>query len=119
MLYDSTFRQMVKEHGRNVTFRKRAAGAFNVTTGVKAYTSTDYAVKAYFYDFSPDMFDGDAIQRGDRRVILNNKLLNGRDTPVPEVSDQLIGVGDTVNIIHVFTLDSGNNTVAYLLQVRE
>ena len=114
-----TLRQMIKEHGIALTLRKRAAGAYNVATGTVTTTNTDYAVRGYFYDYTPDMIDGNSILRGDRRVVLDNKLTNGSATPEPDATDQVIGLGDTVNIVKVMEIKSGSGTMCYLLQVRE
>ena len=120
MAFDpSTLRQMIREHGLPLTLRKRAAGAYNNDTGSVTTTNTDYAVRGYFYDFTPDMLDGESILRGDRRVVLDSKLINGSATPEPDATDQIIGLGDTVNIVKVMEIKSGSNTMCYLLQVRE
>lgn len=114
-----TLRQLIKEHGIALTLRKRAASAYDNDLGTVTTTNTDYAVRGYFYDYTPDMIDGNSILRGDRRVVLDCKLTNGSDTPEPDATDQIIGLGDTVNIVKVMEIKSGSNTMCYLLQVRE
>ena len=103
----------------NITLRKRVSSAYNVSTGTVTQTNTDYTLKGYFYDYTPDMVDGDSILRGDRRVVLDCKLSNGSATPEPDATDQIIGLGDTVNIVKVMEIKSGSATMCYLLQVRE
>ena len=114
-----TLRQLIKEHGIALTLRKRAAGAYNNDSGTVTTTNTDYAVRGYFYDYTPDMIDGNSILRGDRRVVLDSKLVNGSATPEPDATDQIIGLGDTVNIVKVMEIKSGSATMCYQLQVRE
>lgn len=114
-----TLRQLIKEHGIALTLRKRAASAYDNDLGTVTTTNTDYAVRGYFYDYTPDMIDGNSILRGDRRVVLDCKLTNGSNTPEPDATDQIIGLGDTVNIVKVMEIKSGSNTMCYLLQVRE
>lgn len=114
-----TLRQLIKEHGIVLTLRKRAASAYDNDLGTVTTTNTDYAVRGYFYDYTPDMIDGNSILRGDRRVVLDCKLTNGTNTPEPDATDQIIGLGDTVNIVKVMEIKSGSNTMCYLLQVRE
>ena len=114
-----TLRQLIKEHGIALTLRKRAASAYNNDLGTVTTTNTDYAVRGYFYDYTPDMIDGNSILRGDRRVVLDCKLTNGTNTPEPDATDQIIGLGDTVNIVKVMEIKSGSATMCYLLQVRE
>lgn len=120
MAFDpSGLRSLIKEHGMPLTLRKRAAGAYNNDTGMVTATNTDYAVRGYFYDYTPDMIDGDSILRGDRRVVLDNKLLNGQATPQPDATDQILGLGDTVDIVRVMEIRSASGAMCYLLQVRE
>lgn len=114
-----SLRQMIKEHGISLTLRKRVAGAYNNDTGTVTTTNTDYVVRGYFYDYTPDMIDGNSILRGDRRVVLDCKLVNESNTPEPDATDQIIGLGDTVNIVKVMEIKSGSATMCYLLQVRE
>lgn len=114
-----TLRQLIKEHGIALTLRKRAAGAYDNDLGTVTTTNTDYAVRGYFYDYTPDMVDGNSILRGDRRVVLDSVLTNGSATPEPDATDQIIGLGDTVNIVKVMEIKSGSATMCYQLQVRE
>lgn len=114
-----TLRQLIKEHGIALTLRKRAAGAYDNDLGTVTTTNTDYAVRGYFYDYTPDMIDGNSILRGDRRVVLDSALTNGTATPEPDATDQIIGLGDTVNIVKVMEIKSGSATMCYQLQVRE
>ena len=114
-----TLRQLIKEHGMALPLRKRAAGAYNDDTGSVTTTNTDYAVRGYFYDYTPDMIDGQSILRGDRRVVLDSVLIAGTATPEPDATDQIIGLGDTVNIVKVMEIKSGSATMCYQLQVRE
>ena len=114
-----TLRQLIKEHGIALTLRKRSVSAYNNDLGTVTATNTDYAVRGYFYDYTPDMIDGNSILRGDRRVVLDCKLTNGTNTPEPDATDQIIGLGDTVNIVKVMEIKSGSATMCYLLQVRE
>jgi hypothetical protein len=120
MAFDNyTLRQLIRDHGIALTLRKRAAGAYDDASGTVTNTNTDYAVRGYFYDYTPDMIDGNSILRGDRRVVLDSKLLNGQPTPEPDATDQIIGLGDTVNIVKVMEIKSGRATMCYQLQVRE
>lgn len=114
-----TLRQLIKEHGMALTLRKRAAGAYDSDLGTVTTTNTDYAVRGYFYDYAPDMIDGNSILRGDRRVVLDSLLINGTATPEPDATDQIVGLGDTVDIVKVMEIKSGISTMCYQLQVRE
>lgn len=111
--------KLVQDFGEDVTLRKRASGAYDNATGSVSMTNTDYVVKAYFYDYVPNMLDSNSIIQDIRKVVLGNKLINGLDTPEPDVGDQIAGLNGTVNIIKVSEIRSSGGTVCYILQVRE
>lgn len=120
MAFDTyTLRQLIKEHGLSLTLRKKSVGTYDDLTGTVTATNTDYTVRGYFYDYTPDMVDDQSILRGDRRVVLDSKLVNGSDTPEPDATDQIVGLGDVVNIVKVMEIKSGSGATCYLLQVRE
>jgi hypothetical protein len=113
-----TLRQLIKEHGISATLRKRSESAYDNNTGTVTATNTDYTVKAYYYEFTPDMLDGQSVVRGDKRVVLDIYLTNGSATPKPDTTDQIIGYGKTSDIIDVSEIKSSSNVMCYLLQVR-
>lgn len=119
MFDDHTLREMLKEHGRVVVYRKKAEGTYNATTGkLNTNVATDYTVKGFFFNFKADMVDGETIQRTDRRFVLDTKLSNGLVTPAPDTTDQIVGTQDTVNIQRVEQIESNGKVVCYLLHVR-
>ena len=89
MAFDpTTLRSMIKEHGRTVTLRKRAMTGYSAATGTLTTTNTDYKVRAYFYDYTPDMIDDENILRGDRRPRRPNP-------PLPRASKRRASRGPT------------------------
>lgn len=119
MFDDHTLREMLKEHGRVVIYRKKTEGSYNATTGkLNSTTIKDYTVKGFFFNFKADMIDGQTIQRTDRRLVLDTKLTNGQDTPGPDTTDQIVGTQDTVNIQRVEQIESNGKVMCYLLHVR-
>jgi hypothetical protein len=115
----TTIKKMIKDHGIALTLRKRAASAYSDSLGTVTATNTDYAVRGHFYNYTLEMIDGASILRGDRKVVLDPFLINGSATPQPSATDQIIGLGDTVNIVDVMEVKSGSATMYYHLQVRE
>lgn len=114
-----TLRQMIREHGLSLTLKKRVASSYDTATGTVTQTETNYTVRGYFYDYTPSMIDGISVLRGDRRVVLDARQTDGTDTPAPDATDQIVGLGDTVNIVKVSEIKSGSAAMCYLLQVRE
>lgn len=119
MFDDHTLRDMLKEHGRVVVYRKKTEGSYNATTGkLNTNVATDYTVRGFFFNFKANEIDGQTIMRTDRRVVLDTKLSNGQDTPIPDTTDQIVGTQDTVNIQRVEQIESNGKVMCYLLHVR-
>jgi len=119
MAFDTyTLRMLLKEHGMDVVLRKVDEGAYNNDTGTISTVNTDYTVRAYFYDFNADTLLPTSIQNGERRVVLSATLPNGSATPKPNATDQIIN-GDVLDVVKVFEVKSGNNTLFYTLTVRD
>lgn len=119
MAFDTyTLRMLLKEHGVDVTLRKVAESSYNNDTGTISTTNTDYTVRAYFYDYNSDTLMPDSIQNGERRVVVSGVLTNGSTTPKPDVTDQIIN-GDILDVVKVFDVKSGSNTLFYTLTVRD
>lgn len=107
---------LIAEHGETVTFRRVTAGGYDPATGTTAAGSTDdEIVKVAFVQYRENLVDGTNIQRGDRKALLSASAA----TKVPKSQDQFIGVGDTVNVVSVQTIQSGGVDAAYICQVRE
>ncbi len=112
-------RRLLEEHGQNLTLKVYTLGSFDTATLTQARTSTDYTVKTYLYDFTPNMIDGTSVLRGDRRAVLDSKTSAGSATPEPKANDQITGNGDVVNIVKVSKIISNGQLMCYLLHVRE
>jgi hypothetical protein len=119
-MFDVTsLRQLINEHGVNVTLRKKANGVYDATTGVIAQTSTDYAVRVYFFNNDPSIAEFNTIVMGERRVVVSDILLNGQVTPDITANDEIVGDGDTVNVTRSSKIRSGGATMCQLLYVKE
>ncbi|NIR87756.1 hypothetical protein GWO13_09460 [Candidatus Bathyarchaeota archaeon] len=109
---------LVKDFGEPVTLRKQSnAGTYDPSTGtVTGSTTTDYTVTAYFYNYDNGIIANvDEIRRGTRKCVISAL---GVDVD-PDDEDQLLGNGDTVNIISVTTIFSNGNKLCFLCDVRE
>lgn len=114
-----TLKELIREHGINVTLRKRTAGSYNNDTGTVTQSTTDYTVRGYFYNYTLSAINGVSILSDDRGVVLDYTLSDGTTpTPAPDATDQIIGFGSTLDIVNVSEIKSGNATMCYQLQVR-
>ena len=111
---------MLKDHGSDVTLRvKSTDGTYDPATGtITGSATTDYTVRAHFSDFNLQERIATEIVDGMRKVLLSTIDVDGDSIPTPEVGDQIIGEGDTVNIERVQTIYSGG-PVCYICYVKE
>ena len=109
--------KLVQDHGEELTLRKKTtAGTYNPATGsVSGGATTDYVFDGYFFNFSVGLPIGDEIRRGTRRCIVPALGL----TVEPDDEDQIIGQGDTVNIVAVRTIFSSGSAICYICEVSE
>ena len=109
---------LVKDFGEEVTLRKKStAGTYNPATGsVDGSATTDYTVTAYFYNYDNGIIANvDEIRRGTRKCVISALGL----AVEPDDEDQILGNGDTVNIVSVTTIFSNGSKICYLCDVRE
>lgn len=119
MFDNASLRKLINEHGQSLTIRTYTIGSFNEDTLTQARTSADQTVKGYFYEFTPSMIDGSTVLVGDRRLVLDSKTTGGAAVTEPKPDDQVIGNGDTVNVVKTSKIISNNTLMCYILQVRE
>ena len=113
-------RCMLDEHGKEVTFRVNStAGTYDPATGtISGGATTDYTVMAHPSDYNLMERQASDIVDGMRKVVLSTVDVWGNTIPTPEVDDQIIGIGDAVNITRVQSIFS-SEAVCYICHVRE
>lgn len=118
-MLSNDMRGLIREFGRTATLRKVTAGSYSPSTGTVSSTTTDYSVKAYMAEYKLTELTVDNIVRGDRRAVMSAYDTSGATLPSPDEGDLFVGIGDTVRVVSVQTLYSGDNIVCYICQVRE
>lgn len=104
--------QLIADHGVDVTLRNTTHSAYDPSQGTTTpNTPVDTIIRAVFLDYKLSEIDGSLILRGDRKAVFT------ADSD-PEVTDQIIGEGDTVTIVDFKKIKSGSTVVAYVAQVR-
>jgi hypothetical protein len=111
---------LVNKFGSDVTLTKNSYAAYNPATGsTGTNTTTNYTVKAYFAEYNLSEMGNDNIVMGDRKVLIPYLDTSGVAVPEPDADDIIVGRGDTVKIVGVSKIYSGNSLVCYTCQVRE
>lgn len=111
-------RSMIREHGVVSTLVKRSAGAYDATTGKVTQTETDYSVRCYTFNYSPEILSQRVVADTDSRALLDPKMTNGQDLPAPEVDDAIETGGRTLKIIKVDAIRSAGKVMCWLLDTR-
>ena len=109
---------LLNQHGKTLTLKKNTVGSYNPATGTVNKTTTTHSVKGYFFDYVDNMVDGDAVQRGDRRVVLKTVDTRGSALQKPDPDDLITYGGETVKVVKASIIESGGAPKCFLLQVR-
>jgi hypothetical protein len=109
--------KLVQDYGTTVTLRKlTSAGTYNPATGaITGSEATDYTVDAYFFNFSVGLPTGDEVRRGVSRCVIPALGL----AVEPDDEDQVIGLGNTYNIVSVQTIYNNSSAVCYICEVQD
>ena len=111
---------LVNRYGTSVTLTKNSYAAYDPATGsVGTNTSVNYTVKAYFAEYDLSEMGNDSIVMGDRKALLPSVDTSGVALPEPDADDIIVGQGDTVKIVSVSKIYSGDSLACYICQVRE
>jgi len=111
---------LVNRYGTVVTLTKNAYGSYDPATGsVGTNTPVNYTVKAYFAEYDLTEINNDSIVMGDRKALLPSVDTSGVALPEPDMDDIIVGRGDTVKVVGVSKIYSGDTLACYICQVRE
>jgi hypothetical protein len=111
--------RLINEHGKNLTYTSKSAATYNPVTGSTTGTNTTKTVKGYFYNYSASDITGTSIVIGDRRLVISTVDTSGAAIPAPKKGDTFAGEGDTMVVVSVERIMSGDNPVCYICQTRE
>jgi hypothetical protein len=107
------YRHLINDIGKALTYRRVSKGAYNTSTGLATNTTTDTSVKGIVLNYKDNQFDGDIIQRGDRKIVLR-----ASDSIVPDVQDFIIDGSDYYRIISVRQIEQAGADLVYVCQGR-
>lgn len=107
---------LIKDFGVDVTLHKQtSSGSYDPSTGtVSGGVTTNYSVRAVFYDINAGINNGE-VRRGVRKCVISALGLSVS----PDDGDSISGLGDKVHIIRVTTHYSNGTPVMYTCEVAE
>lgn len=107
--------QLVNDIGKTITLRTVVEGTYDIASGsLTGGSTTDTEVKAMFLGYDDPLFDGEIIQRGDRKVVIR-----ASDGVEPKTQDILIEGSTQYKVISVRQIEQAGTDVVYICQARQ
>jgi hypothetical protein len=110
--------------GGTLTLRQNFASHYDHDTGTHLPNVADYTMRCVIGRFSDNLFEGELVKPGDRRLIIEAaSIVNAAGAEIaPRVKDQVLGMsGGTATIEALRTVyagDPGGAVAAYIAMVR-
>ncbi len=123
MTYDytedaETAAELLEEFGQPITLTSKTSGAYSVSTGTAAVTTSTQPVSAVVLDYGSHDIDGTLIKAGDKRLLMAPQTTAGYDLTAPAVDDT-VTVGSTVYTIKgIKTLSPAGTVVLFDCNIR-
>jgi hypothetical protein len=108
--------QILRDFGETLTLRTSSqSSSYDPATGKPgAATPVDHSVKVVFVQFKKHEFEGDLVQKDDRKA-----FVEVRDGVNIVTDDRIIGVGNDVKVVRIReVLEGSTGGLLYILQVR-
>lgn len=108
----NTATSLLTDNGQNLTFGRETSSGFNPVTGVDTTASSTYTGYGAGFDYKKSEVDGEVIQNGDVRLILQAV------TTAPLIGDTVTYNGSVYRVMNVNEVSPGGTVVIYKLQLR-
>jgi len=113
-----SLRQLILEHGVLVTVKRYTNGTYDPDTGTIGQTTTNQNVHAFFFNNDPSIVEFDTSAKGEKRVVISDKLHDGHPTPDLKAGDIISGFGSDVVVTRSSKITSGSQTMCHLAYVK-
>jgi len=104
---------LLSNNGQSLSFGRETSSSFNPVTGVDTTSSSTYTGYGAGFDYIKAEIDGEVIQRGDVRLILE------ATTTAPLIGDTVTYNGSVYRVMNVDEVSPGGTVVIYKLQIRK
>ena len=105
--------RLLTDKGQQLTFTRKTTTVSDPVQGKRGTTTSTYAGFGAAFDYNRTEIDGQAVQRGDIRLLLNAV------TTVPIIDDTTIIDSVTYRVMSVRPTSPGGTVVMYELQLRK
>lgn len=105
--------RLIRDHGYSVAFsRASSGGTYDTETGtIVGGSNLSWVGRGVFVSYNTSNIDGTTIKMGDRKLLLQARGLD-REPVVGDV------VNDTIMVVAVQKIQSGETVIGYVCQVR-
>ena len=108
-----TGNDLIRRYGQELTFSREVSSAFNPASGVNTTATTTYTGYGAVFDYNANEIDGDVIQRGDIRLVMEVT------SPVPEVGDTVTVDSIIYRMMNIKTLSPAGTPIIFTVQLRK
>jgi hypothetical protein len=113
-----TAAELLEEFGQSVTLTSKTSGAYSVSTGTAAVTTSTQTVSAVVLDYGSRDIDGTLIRAGDKRLLMAPQTTAGVDLTAPVVDDIVAVGGTTYTIKGIKTISPAGTVVLFDCNIR-
>ncbi len=107
--------KLLSKFGEDIIIRRETKTTYNPATNTDSVSTTDnYTVKGVKSNFRKSEIDGEIIQQGDFKLLLESKNLSID----PKTSDKIIYNSNIYKIIDIISVKPADTIIYYILQVR-
>ncbi|RTL04574.1 hypothetical protein EKK58_10265 [Candidatus Dependentiae bacterium] len=111
----ATAQRLITKFGKDWVLKRTIKGTYNPSANTRSTDSTtNYTAKAVRTEYKNYQVDGEVIQRGDFKLLMEAKGLS----VVPSVEDEIVDGSDTYQIINIKEIKPSTITIYYEIQVR-
>jgi hypothetical protein len=104
--------------GGTLTLRQTFSDYYDVATGTHRPSTADYAMRCVIGRFATDLFEGELVKPGDRRLVIEAASL----AVAPRVKDVVLGMSGGPATIEalgtIYAGDPGGSVAAYVALAR-
>lgn len=123
MAYDyqddaDTAAELLEEFGQSITLTSKTSGAYSVSTGTTAVTTSTQTVSAVVLDYGSKDIDGTLIRAGDKRLLMAPQTTAGDDLTAPVVDDTVAVGSTTYTVKGIKTLSPSGTVVLFDCNIR-
>jgi hypothetical protein len=114
----ATANRLLKGKGQEITLTRQAAGAYNVSTGTAAVTTTAQTAYGAMFEYGDKNIDGVLIKEGDKQLLLSALNSAGTALVAPQLNDTVTINTVVYTVVRIKPLSPAGTTVLFDCNIR-